>query len=114
LRGVKFRRQVPIGQFIVDFCSFQPRLIIEVDGGQHLEQRRSDNERTAFLERSGYRVMRFWNHDVALHLDVVLAVIDEAIASFPHPDPLPEGEGNAAEVVRQGPKVEPRRRDGGD
>jgi very-short-patch-repair endonuclease len=62
--GVKFRRQEPIGPFIVDFCAVDPKLIVEVDGGQHAAQEARDADRTACLERSGYRVLRFWNTEV--------------------------------------------------
>jgi very-short-patch-repair endonuclease len=94
LRDAKFRRQVPIGRYVVDFCCLEHKLIVELDGGQHAERLDYDAERTAFLERSGYRVIRFWNPDVTRNLVAVLTAIDEAIGS-PHPDPLPAGEGTA-------------------
>lgn len=61
--GVKFRRQVPIGPYIVDFISHDLNLIIEVDGGQHADNAR-DDARTAFLNKEGFTVLRFWNNDV--------------------------------------------------
>jgi very-short-patch-repair endonuclease len=64
LRGVKFRRQQPLGPYIVDFCSLDPKLVIEVDGGQHAEEIERDAIRTGALEQMGYRVKRFWNNDV--------------------------------------------------
>ena len=74
----KFRRQHPIGPYIVDFCDFcRPTLglIIKVDGGQHADQSVADQARTCFLESSGYRVLRFWNNQVILQLDEVLEQI---------------------------------------
>ena len=78
LLGVKFRRQQPIGPFTVDFCSLEPKLVIEVDGGQHAESV-ADEQRSAFLRRSGYEVLRFWNNEVLSHLDEVVERIAEAI-----------------------------------
>ena len=78
LLGVKFRRQQPIGRFTVDFCSLEPKLVIEVDGGQHAESV-ADEQRSAFLRRSGYEVLRFWNNEVLSHLDEVVERIAEAI-----------------------------------
>jgi very-short-patch-repair endonuclease len=60
---------------VPDFCSIKHRLIIELDGSQHLEQQEYDEERTKFLEARGYRVLRFWNHDVMNDIDSVLQVI---------------------------------------
>src|ERR1044072_8186810 len=64
LNGVHFRNQHAIGNYVVDFCSPRNKLIIEVDGSQHLEQVEYDRERTKFLELRGYKVIRFWNHQV--------------------------------------------------
>ena len=77
--GVNFRRQHAIGKFIVDFCSPRKKLIIELDGGQHLEQEAYDQERTEFLQSKGYRVLRFWNDDVLKDLNGVTQVILEAL-----------------------------------
>ena len=76
---VHFRRQHAIGNYIVDFCSPRQKLVIELDGGQHIEQEAYDNERTAFLSSKGYRVLRFWNNDVLNDLDGVMRVILEAL-----------------------------------
>ena len=73
--NVHFRRQHAIGPYIVDFCAPRQKLIIEVDGGQHLEQEEYDAQRTAFLESKGYRVLRFWNNDVMNDRNAVLQVI---------------------------------------
>ncbi len=60
----KFRRQVPIGPYIVDFVCFEQKFVIELDGGQHAQQTEYDASRTRWLEAEGYRVIRFWNHVV--------------------------------------------------
>lgn len=79
LRAVKFRRQQSLGPYIVDFCSLDPKLVIEVDGGQHAEEVKRDAVRTTALERMGYRVIRFWNNDVLQNIDGVCERIAEAI-----------------------------------
>ncbi len=81
LEGVKFRRQQPIGDYIVDFAGLESRIIVEVDGGQHNERRmrEKDEERTAWLKREGYRVLRFWDNEVLKNVDGVLEVIREAL-----------------------------------
>jgi very-short-patch-repair endonuclease len=78
--GLKFRRQVTIGKYIVDFISFESKLIIEIDGGQHNEilAIEKDTQRTQWLESSGYRVLRFWNSDVFENIDGVLITIKNA------------------------------------
>ena len=73
--GVQFRRQHAIGKYIVDFCSPRRKLIIELDGSQHLNQIEYDQQRTVYLESLGYRVLRFWNNEVAGQIDRVLGVI---------------------------------------
>ena len=72
---VHFRNQHAIGNYIVDFCAPRKKLIIELDGSQHLEQQEYDEKRTRYLESRGYRVLRFWNHDVLNKIDDVLKVI---------------------------------------
>lgn len=90
--GPKFRRQVPLGRYIVDFASFDARLVIEVDGGQHLEEEATDVARDAWLRSRGFRVVRFWNDEVMENLDGVVEVLAEVIrGSTPHPDPPPQG-----------------------
>ena len=81
LNGHKFRRQQPIGTYIVDFVSFESKLIIELDGGQHAEQADYDNVRTEWLESQGFRVLRFWNNQVLVELESVKTVIWEALAA---------------------------------
>ena len=73
LGGFKFRRQASIGPYIVDFLSIERMLVVELDGGQHDEGK--DKQRTAFLEAEGYRVIRFWNHEVVENCEGVLASI---------------------------------------
>jgi very-short-patch-repair endonuclease len=75
--GLKFRRQQPIGRYIVDFVCLERRLVVELDGGQHAlpEDRRKDCERDAWLEKEGYTVLRFWNNEVLANTDGVLEVI---------------------------------------
>ena len=72
---VHFRNQHAIGHYIVDFCAPRRKLIVELDGSQHLDQKEYDEERTTYLELRGYKVLRFWNHDVMNHIDEVLNVI---------------------------------------
>ena len=64
LEGIKFRRQQPIEAYIVDFVSFDTRIVIELDGGQHAENKDYDKQRDACLRRNGFVVLRFWNNEV--------------------------------------------------
>jgi very-short-patch-repair endonuclease len=73
--GIHFRRQHAIGQYIADFCAPRRKLIIELDGSPHLEQKEYDTERTVFLESQGYRVLRFWNNDIVNDIDGVMHTI---------------------------------------
>jgi very-short-patch-repair endonuclease len=73
--GVKFRRQVPIGVYIVDFYSVECQLVIELDGSQHVDQAEYDEIRTQYLHSAGLRVVRFWNHDVLVRTDAVIEEI---------------------------------------
>ncbi len=88
-----FRRQVRLGHYIVDFASHGLKLVIELDGGQHAERTELDAKRTRFLEREGYRVLRFWNNDVMQNIDGVLEVIQSFILATPTPTPPHKGEG---------------------
>jgi very-short-patch-repair endonuclease len=74
LSGLKFRRQVPVGPYIVDFLCVAARLIVEADGSQHAENAR-DEVRDAYLTREGWKVLRFWNHDVLRNRESVLDTI---------------------------------------
>lgn len=79
--GAKFRRQAPIGKYIVDFVSFEKNLVIELDGSQHAEATviMADAERTKWLESQGFRVIRFWDNEVIQNLEGVFARIEEEI-----------------------------------
>ncbi|GLV24264.1 endonuclease domain-containing protein [Sphingobium sp. Cam5-1] len=77
LDGFKFRRQATIGPYVVDLLCAEHRLIVEVDGGQHGDE--ADLSRTRFLERQGYSVIRFWNHEVIENLDGVLESVRQAL-----------------------------------
>ena len=81
LLGQKFRRQVPIGQYIVDFLCCECKLIVEVDGSQHRQQEGYDRTRTQCLESQGYRVIRYWNNEVLQQGDAVLESILQALAA---------------------------------
>lgn len=74
LDGYKFRRQYPLGPFILDFACIEHRLAIEADGGQHADST-DDQRRTAWLERRGWQVLRFWNNDILVNTDGVRDVI---------------------------------------
>jgi very-short-patch-repair endonuclease len=96
--GYKFRRQVPLGHYIVDFVAFQSRLIVELDGGQHIERADYDARRTAWLESQGFRVLRFWDHEVFEDWATIEEVLWRALehAASPGnpspPTPLLQGE----------------------
>ena len=79
LDGYKFRRQQPIGQYIVDFVSFEGRVVVELDGGQHSQQMDYDSKRTAWLEDQGYRVLRFWNNQVLQEIEAVKAIVSNVL-----------------------------------
>jgi len=79
--GHRFRRQVPIGPYVVDFACLARRLIIEVDGGQHAGRVTQDDARTAWLERQGFHVLRFWNNEVLGNIEGVFDVISAHLAS---------------------------------
>ncbi len=90
-RGYKFRRQQPIGKYIVDFVCLEKRLIIEVNGGQHSEQTAYDLERDTWLECQGFSVLRFWNNQVLKEMEAVEEVIVDALTrrSLPPTSILP-------------------------
>ena len=81
LGGPKFRRQQPLGSFIVDFVCLDARMLVEIDGGQHNEKEgiANDQRRTQWLEKDGFRVLRFWNHEVLNQLESVTETILNAL-----------------------------------
>jgi len=85
MNGASFRRQTPIGPYIVDFVCHAANLVIEIDGGQHFESEheRRDAQRDAFLASKGFRVLRFNNHDVMTNREGVLETIAAAVARAP-------------------------------
>jgi len=85
VEDAKFRRQVAIGPHIVDFLCHEASLVIELDGGQHAEAAHYDARRAAFIEREGYRVLRFWNNEVLQNTKGVLQVILTALRANPSP-----------------------------
>jgi very-short-patch-repair endonuclease len=93
LGGCKFRRQYPVGPFIVDFICVEKNLVIEVDGGQHAENEEQDLQRSAYLNKMGYRVCRFWNNQVLQETEAVLeaifAILADSKQNSPSPQPSP-------------------------
>ena len=92
--GVKFRRQHPFNNYVLDFVSLEAKLIIELDGGQHSAALAHDQARTLALEAAGFRVLRFWNNQVFQETEAVVETIIAALpVTHPHPSPPLEGEG---------------------
>lgn len=94
--GFHFRRQAPIDHLIVDFACYAPRLVIEIDGGQHNMEKglRTDSARDTHLHYQGSNVLRFWNNEVMGNLEgVMYAIRDTLQAPYPHPSPSPQGGG---------------------
>jgi very-short-patch-repair endonuclease len=81
LEGIHFRNQHALGNYVVDFCAPRKKLIIELDGSQHMEQEGYDKERTEYLESKGYTVLRFWNNDVMKEIDGVIRAMVQAMES---------------------------------
>src|SRR5262249_4138160 len=94
--GWKFKRQQPIGPYIVDFVCLSARLVIEVDGGQHLENE-ADVVRDAWLRREGFDVLRVWNNDVLMQIESVLEHVLAHLPLSPGPSPA-RGEGSNSEL----------------
>jgi very-short-patch-repair endonuclease len=91
LDGIKFRRQQPLGRYIVDFVCLEKRLVVEVDGGQHAEDANYDSDRDAWLREQGFVILRFWNNDVLKNIEGVMTVIVEKLRSTPFLNPSPQG-----------------------
>lgn len=77
---LKWRHSVPFGPYYVDILCFAEKLVIEVDGSQHAEQRRYDDRRTRYMNAEGYRVLRFWNNDVLANTDGVIEMIANSLS----------------------------------
>ncbi len=93
IAGYRFRRQMPIGSYIVDFVCLERRLIVEVDGGQHQEQQAYDIRRDGWLVEQGFQVLRFWNNEVLNNSEGVLVRISEALQKSPPTPALPRKGG---------------------
>lgn len=93
IQNLKFRRQVKIDRYVVDFFCPSKKLIVEIDGGDHNQQYREelDKVRQRRLENQGYKILRFWNNEVDSNLDEVVEEILQH--AQPHPNPLPYGRG---------------------
>jgi very-short-patch-repair endonuclease len=92
IEGLKFRRQEPIGKYIVDFVCYEKAVIVEADGGQHSEA--VDSERDAWLRSQGFSVLRFWNHEVITNIEGVLEMILRKCTQK-SPSPTPPVKGGA-------------------
>jgi len=90
IEGFKFRRQQPVGKYVVDFVNLEKKVVVELDGGQHAVDP-GDKIRDEWLRAEGYRVLRFWDNQVLSNLEGVLENIRDSLLT-PHPDPLPQGE----------------------
>ncbi len=84
LADIKFRRQAPLGPWVVDFVSFEQMLVVEADGSQHADSAR-DQTRDVDLRRRGFRILRFWNNDILGNADEVLEQIMDTIEQSPSP-----------------------------
>lgn len=85
--GYKFRRQQPLGDYIVDFVCFEKRLVVEVDGGQHSEQIEHDFRRDEWLKAQGFFILRFWNHQVLEEIEAVKEIIHNSLKRKVYPPP---------------------------
>lgn len=90
LGGWKFKRQYPVGPFIVDFICVEKNVVIEVDGGEHAENEEQDLQRSAYLNKMGYRVLRFWNNEVLQETEGVLETIFGMLANDKQNSPSPQ------------------------
>src|SRR5690606_2718576 len=95
LARYKFRRQQPIGPYIVDFFSSDAGLIIELDGGQHAENIEYDKKRTEFLQAQGYSVLRFWNNNITENIEGVYEAVLNVLKEAPPPTPSLKGRGES-------------------
>lgn len=98
VHGLRFRRQHPIGPYIADFACTERRLVVELDGGQHVQRKVQDTARSRWLGENGYRVLRFWNNDVLTNIDAVVHAVASAILPPPSPTLPPSGGGSFTPV----------------
>ena len=91
VESYKFRRQQPLGIYIVDFVCLEIRVVIELDGGQHAEQSDYDSTRDTWLRDQGFTVLRFWNHEVLKSIDDVTEKIFQTVKNTPFLSPSPQG-----------------------
>lgn len=91
LEGLKFRHQQPIGRFVVDFVCYDEKLVIELDGGQHAKNKSDDVKRDRWLQRHGFRVLRFWNNEVLCNINGILESIKAHYLTLPFPPPIKGG-----------------------
>ena len=92
LDGFKFRKQVPIGTYVVDFACLEVLVVIELDGGQHMEDSQYDAKRDQWLQKEGYKVLRFWNNEVFKDIENILETILKTCQGHPPPNLLPSRE----------------------
>lgn len=83
LHGFKFRRQHPVGRFILDFACIEAKLAVEIDGGQHQELQHEDRQRSLTLETQGWRILRFWNNEVLQNIEGVVVAIEGVLVPPP-------------------------------
>ncbi|MCX6752599.1 MAG: DUF559 domain-containing protein [Candidatus Nomurabacteria bacterium] len=89
----KWKRQVSIGPYIADFYCSKKLLVIEIDGSQHLDNKKYDKERGKYFLNLGIQTIRFWNNEINTNIDGVVKIITEKLELQPHPSPLLKGEG---------------------
>ncbi len=109
LASHKFRRQAPIGPYIVDFVCFDQKIIVEVDGGQHQDRLHQDQARSEWLESQGFTVLRFWNNEVMENQDgvahLILIALEQGISPSPQPSPNEEEQAIAPKTSPPWPKL---------
>ncbi len=84
---IHFRRQHPIGKYIVDFCAPRQKIIIELDGSQHIDHRDYDDQRNLYFSSRGYTILRFWNHEISNNIEGVILAIEQAFSRNQNPPP---------------------------
>jgi len=94
LGELKFRRQQPVGNYIVDFVCYDKKLVIELDGGQHAKNKAKDIKRDKWLQEHGFKVLRLWNNEVLCNVEGVLEAVKKSALFHPPPSPSHQGRGN--------------------